>query len=139
MIRDEFKKIQKEEKLSAKEISGIRELGERAFYTSNLPKIVSSIKGLNAFAITCLILSAIMGAVTVLYIISLKKIGGSVGAWISFIAPIIMLTYAIIWFLFIKKALVKKYDRYRAKIAEITRQEMQKQQAIYNKLNRVGK
>ena len=139
MIRDEFKKIQKEEKLSSKEIAGIRELGERAFYTSKLPKIISTIKGLNAFAITCLILSAFMIFMFILYYISLKKIGGSVGAWISFISPIIMLSYSFLWFLVFKKILIKKRERYRKRIAELTRREIQKQQAIYNKLHKADK
>ena len=139
MIRDEFKKIQKEEKLTAKEIAGIRELGERAYYSVNLPKIISSIKGLNTFAITCLILSAVMLSFLILYIASTGKIGGSVGGWITFIAPIVMVLYAIIWFLFIKRRLINKCEKYRLKIAEITKREMQKQQAIYNKLHKAEK
>ncbi len=139
MIRDEFKKIREEEKLSVKEISGIRELGERAFYTSNLPKIISTIKGLNSLAITFLALGSIMTLVFIWYAVSLGKIGGSVGAWIAFISPIIAFTYSILWFTVFKRMLVKKHNRYSAKIAEITKREMQKQQAIYNKLRKVEK
>ena len=139
MIRDEFKKIQKEEKLSAKEIAGIRELGERAFYSCNLPKIISTIKGLNTFAITSIILSAFMLLIFSIYLVANGKIGGSFGAWVSFISPIILLTYALLWFLVFKGLLIKKYERYRLKIAEITKREMQKQQAIYNKLHKADK
>ncbi len=139
MIRDEFKKIQKEEKLTAKEIAGIRELGERAFYSSNLPKIISSITGLNTLAITCLIMGSIMTLIFVLYVVSTGKIGGSVGAWVSFISTIVTLSYALLWFFVFKKILVKKYEKYRLKIAELTKREMQKQQAIYTKLHKAGK
>ncbi|MBO5851666.1 MAG: hypothetical protein J6R29_04995 [Clostridia bacterium] len=139
MIRDEFKKIREEERLSAKEISGIRELGERAFYTSNLPKIISTLKGFNSLAITFLVLSIIMLSIFILYVVSLGKIGGSVGAWIAFISPIIMLTYSILWFTVFKRMLIKKHNRYKAKIAEISKREMQKQQAIYTKLRKVEK
>ena len=136
MIRDEFKKIREEEKLSAKEISGIRELGERAFYTSNLPKIISTIKGLNLLAITFLILSAIMLPAFILYLAFFGKMAGSVGSWIAIASPIIMVTYSVLWFTVFKRSLINKYNRYSAKIAQITNREMLKQQAIYNKLRK---
>ncbi len=134
MIRDEFLKKQQDEKLTTKELAGIRAVGERAYYTSALPKINSIIKSMNLMAIILFIMAVALTAVDVYTITVLKTIGGGFGEWFSIILPVILYILVAVWVFFVKKRYVNRYKKYQNRIKLLTQNEMQKQQKIYNKI-----
>lgn len=136
MIRDEFIKKQNEEKLTPKEIAGIRQMGERAYYTSSLPRITALLKSFNLLALILLIMAVALIAVDVYTIIVTHKIGGGFGEWFSIILPFILLLVASVWYFIVRKSYLNRFKRYQQKIKSISRNEMLKQQKIYDKINK---
>ena len=136
MIRDEFKKQQKKKKLSEKDLMKIRSMGERAFYTSSITKMKNNIKGMNFFLVFALVFAIILTATMALILFYFKGFNGNVYNVVTFIICIFLWLYILGWLFILKPYYLKRTDTYIGYVKELTDKEMEKQQAIYNKIKK---
>lgn len=138
MIRDEFKNLQKNEKLSTKEIEGIRRLGERSYYTTEINKILMNKKSITFSTWFTFVFGIAITVIVIVYaVVRLQFLFELLGI-IGLTVAILTNTWTVLWFFVFKKNFDKKIEYYRQKLKELKIKEMKKQksiQAFYNKNN----
>lgn len=138
MIRDEFKNLQKNEKLSTKEIEGIRRLGERSYYTTEINKILMNKKSITFSTWFTFVFGIAITVIVIVYaVVRLQFLFELLGI-IGLTVAILTNTWTVLWFFVFKKNFDKKIEYYRQKLKELKIKEMEKQksiQAFYNKNN----
>ena len=129
MIRDEFIKQQKEEKLSTKEMQKIRKFGERVFYTKEINRITNYTKALNFSAIMVAVMLAVVGSPVLVVWVS----GGTFTSedLFSIIAVSVMAVLLLCWFLIILPLEKRKVKRYKIAVEELREKESQRQKIIF--------
>ncbi len=136
MIRDEYKKSQEKRKQSVKEIEGIKKMGERAYYTAGIRKLMANRKTINFNTWFTFIFSwGLLIFITILLIKDFTYIKESYMI-ISIIVVIIILVWSLVWFLAVKKLYTKKIETYKSLVEEIKVKEMEKQKNIYKMYNK---
>lgn len=133
MIRDEFLK-DKYKKLSPKNVKKMREVGERAFYSSEVSLLKSTLK---TFDVTSVIIGALVAVFTVLLIdiiIQQKGFGEGPKLIIGTVIDLLLLFSIAAWFLCIRFSVKKKIAKYMQELKKLNEKEMDKQKAIYNKI-----
>ncbi len=129
MIRDEFIKQQKEESLSSKEIQKIRAMGERAFYTTQINKILNYTKVLNFSCIIVAIMVVLTSVPLILGYLANYAFSSSV-----LVPTIIVVAFALAvlgWFFVIKPNWKKKLKKYQTALETLREQDIQKQKNIF--------
>ena len=129
MIRDEFIKQQKEESLSSKEIQKIRAMGERAFYTMQINKILNYTKVLNFSCIIVAIMVVLTSIPLILGYLANYAFSSSV-----LVPTIIVVAFALAvlgWFFVHKPSWKKKLKKYQTALEIIREQDIQKQKNIF--------
>ncbi len=130
MIRDEFQSSQKKRKQSIKEIEGIKKMGERGYYTMSIKKLEGIIKPLKTNTLFMLFFGF---SLLVLIIVSLMVKPDSIKeayTIIAIMADFIMLGWVLAYFLFVKRAILKKIQVYKDIVEESRLVEMQKKKGI---------
>jgi ABC-type uncharacterized transport system permease subunit len=136
MIRDEYKKSQEKRKQSVKEIEGVKKFGARAYYTNSIKKLTANLKTLNFNTWFTFIFSiGLVVFITILLILDFSKIKENYMI-IGIILTVILDGWAIAWFLFVKKAYIKKIELYKSLVEEMKVKEMNKQKSIYEMYNK---
>ena len=131
MIRDEYKKSQQKRKKSVKEIEGVKKLGARAYYTTSIKKLMTNLRTLNFNTWFILIISlGLITFITFSLILDFSKIT-EIYMIIGIVFIIVIVGWALAWFLFVKKAYFKKIELYKSLVEEIKTNEMEKQKRIY--------
>ena len=132
MIREEYERLKNNDKKSLKEIEGIKLMGERAYYSTTVKKLSALIKGIGFNTIFTffigigLFLLLVFGVIanpnylTNLYVILGLVLTSAVNVW------------TIVWFLFVKRNMKKKVEKYKAIIKKMNEDELEKKKAIYN-------
>ena len=129
MIRDEFIKQQKEESLSSKEIQKIRAMGERAFYTTQINKILNYTKVLNFSCIIVAIMVVLTSVPLILGYLANYAFSSSV-----LVPTIIVVAFALAvlgWFFVLKPSWKKKLKKYQTALEILREQDIQKQKNIF--------
>lgn len=136
MIRDEFINKQKTENLTPKELDGIRKLGERAFFTSEITNKLKFIKSANMSTWFSFILGVTMLIFLILVaVFDFKKLF----IWYSIVGLVFMLLlfgWTLLWFTYIRVKMLKKIDSYKERVKQLTQKEMLKQKSAYNFYNK---
>lgn len=130
MIRDEYnKKKQTTAKFSAKEERKKKEMGERNYYASQIPKITDMCKALSTSLLITLIFLSLAYAVILLSFIVLRNTETpySTTKFIVYtsIFGALVVFYAL-WHLVIKPAQLRKAERYKAEIDRINAENLKK-------------
>ena len=133
MIRDEFKSQQQKKKLTEKDLSKIRKMGERAYYTSSISKMKDTIKSMKFLLIFAIVFAVILTISMVIILSYYKGFNGNNASIISFIIGIVLWVFILVWLLIVKPYYNKRIALFTLYVKEITDREMAKQQAIYNK------
>ncbi len=131
MIRDEYKKSQEKRKKSAKEIEGIKKFGERTYYTMTIKKLSNNLKGCNINTIVMLIMGAVLLPVITLLVIKDFSLINKSYIIISIAFGSILIIWGIVWFLIVKKIMLKKIEKYQNLVEDLKAVEMEKQKNIY--------
>ena len=123
MIRDEF--LKNDKGLTPKEVKGINEMGERAFYASKITGLNNILKTFN-FSLLVILMFAIVATGILVYVL----VAGVVSFDGNMIAAVVVdgvVTLALlVWFIIIKPQVKKKIKRYRAFMEEYNNNEMLK-------------
>ena len=133
MIRDEFKQ-QQDKDLSLKDVVGIRNMGERAYYISTLNKTNALIKNLNFTTISMMVMSVILTALLVFVGIEMG-IGSSWYSIFGLIFDIAIWLWSIVWLVVYRPYLKRKLHKFQDYMDKFTNREIAKQKSIYDKLN----
>ena len=133
MIRDEFKQ-QQDKDLSLKDVVGIRNMGERAYYISTLNKTNALIKNLNFTTISMMVMSVILTALLVFVGIE-RGIGSSWYSIFGLIFDIAIWLWSIVWLVVYRPYLKRKLHKFQNHMDKFTNREITKQKSIYDKLN----
>lgn len=133
MIRDEFKQ-QQDKDLSLKDVVGIRNMGERAYYISTLNKTNALIKNLNFTTISMMVMSVILTALLVFVGIEMG-IGSSWYSIFGLIFDIAIWLWSIVWLVVYRPYLKRKLHKFQDYMDNFTNREIAKQKSIYDKLN----
>lgn len=133
MIRDEFKQ-QQDKDLSLKDVVGIRNMGERAYYISTLNKTNALIKNLNFTTISMMVMSVILTALLVFVGIEMG-IGSSWYSIFGLIFDIAIWLWSIVWLVVYRPYLKRKLHKFQNYMDKFTNREITKQKSIYDKLN----
>ena len=133
MIRDEFKQ-QQDKDLSLKDVVGIRNMGERAYYISTLNKTNALIKNLNFTTISMMVMSVILTALLVFVGIEMG-IGSSWYSIFGLIFDIAIWLWSIVWLVVYRPYLKRKLHKFQNYMDKFTNREIAKQKSIYDKLN----
>ncbi len=133
MIRDEFKQ-QQDKDLSLKDVVGIRNMGERAYYISTLNKTNALIKNLNFTTISMMVMSVILTALLVFVGIEMG-IGSSWYSIFGLIFDIAIWLWSIVWLVVYRPYLKRKLHKFQDYMDKFTNREITKQKSIYDKLN----
>lgn len=133
MIRDEFKQ-QQDKDLSLKDVVGIRNMGERAYYISTLNKTNALIKNLNFTTISMMVMSVILTALLVFVGIEMG-IGSSWYSIFGLIFDIAIWLWSIVWLVVYRPYLKRKLHKFQNYMDKFTNREIIKQKSIYDKLN----
>ena len=131
MIRDEF--IKNDKGLSPKEVQGVKEMGERAYFSSRIMNLSNLNKTFNFSLLVILMLSVVATAILVYVLVAkLVEIDGTILAVI--IADGVMLLFTLCWFLIGKPIVNKKIKRYKGFMDEYNQNSMRKNIQIYKNL-----
>ena len=133
MIRDEFKQ-QQDKDLSLKDVVGIRNMGERAYYISTLNKTNALIKNLHFTTISMMVMSVILTALLVFVGIEMG-IGSSWYSIFGLIFDIAIWLWSIVWLVVYRPYLKRKLHKFQDYMDNFTNREIAKQKSIYDKLN----
>lgn len=133
MIRDEFKNQQKKKKLTEKDIIKIREMGERAYYTSSISKMKNNVNGMKFLLIFALVFAIVLSVMMAIILIYFKGFNGHAYNVVAFIIAIVLWVFILGWQFILKPYYLKRIATFSEYVKEITDKEMAKQQAIYNK------
>ena len=130
MIRDEF--IKQSETLTTKEINGIRQQGERAFYSSSIINKNGMVKGLNFSTSMTLILAVLLTIIVVFRAITIDNYYTQVGFYVLSAFALAIYIWNIVWFFIWRPAINKTIAKYKQKIKELNYNQLEKQKAIQN-------
>lgn len=142
MIRDEYnKKKQTTAKFSVKEERKKKEMGERNYYASQIPKITDMCKALSTSFLITLIFLSLAYAVILLSFIVLRNTETpySTTKFIVYtsIFGALVVFYAL-WHLVIKPAQLRKAERYKAEIDRINAENLKKMSYRYTPSQKVN-
>lgn len=131
MIRDEFNK-QNNKKVSARELEKIRVLGERGFYSSKVMELTGTIK-VSDFSSWFVLITSVIATLMMVTSYAMGTI--STKNMIIFIFVIALLfIWVAVWFIFIRRALKKKIERYKGIIKDLNEAVAKKNEIMYNHL-----
>ena len=133
MIREEFKKQQQKKNLTEKDLMKIREMGERAYYTSSINKMRNTISGMKFLMVFALIFAIIITVTMAIILIYFKGFNGHAYNVVAFVFGIVLWGIIALWQFVIKPHYKKRIELFSQYVKEISDKEMAKQQAIYNK------
>ena len=133
MIREEFKNQQKKKKLTEKDLMKIREMGERAYYTSSITKMRNTISGMKFLMIFALVFAIVVTVMMTIILIYFKGFNGHAYNVVAFVVGIILWIIMALWQFVIKPRYEKRIILFSEYVKQLTDKEMAKQQAIYNK------
>ena len=133
MIRDEFLK-DKYKKMSAKNMKKMRDMGERAFYSSEISLLRSTLKTFDVTFILIGLMTLVFTVLLVNILIVQKGFGEGVRYVIGAAIDAVLLIAIAIWFLFGRFKTKNKITKYQEELKKLNEKEMAKQQAIYNKM-----
>ncbi len=136
MIRDEFKNQRQKKKLTEKDMSKIREMGERAYYTSSIAKMKNSLKSMRFLLVFALIFAIIITITMVVILSYYKGFNGNNASIISFVVGVFLWLFILGWLFIFKPYYQKRIELFSNYVQELTDKEMAKQQAIYNKFKK---
>ena len=131
MIRDEFLQKQQEKKLSSKDMSAMRSMGERAFYTTKIAKYDKLIKTLNVSVVAVLFI-LVVATIPIILAIFTKTFGS--GMIFPTVLAGVLYALVMIWCFLMKPNLKKKIQAYSNELATLREKELKKQKAIYEKM-----
>ncbi len=134
MIRDEYNKKKQSVKFSAKEERKKKEMGERNYYASRIPRITDMCKALSmSFLITLIFLSLAYALILVVFILSQgteEPYSFTKFIVYSTVFGIIVVSF-VLWHLVIKPAQLRKIERYKAEIDRINAENLKKMSYRY--------
>ena len=123
MIRDEF--LKNDRGLSPKEIKGVNEMGERAYFSSRIMSLTNLLKTFN-FSFIVILMFAIVATGILIYVL-VSGIVGFTGTMIAAVVVDAVITIGLLaWFIIIKPIVKKKIKKYKAFMEEYNEREMLK-------------
>ncbi len=123
MIRDEF--LKNDRGLSPKEIKGVNEMGERAYFSSRIMSLTNLLKTFN-FSFIVILMFAIVATGILIYVL-VSGIVGFTGTMIAAVVVDAVITLGLLaWFIIIKPTVKKKIKKYKAFMEEYNEREMLK-------------
>lgn len=134
MIRDEYNKKKQTAKFSAKEERKKKELGERNYYASQIPKITDMCKALStSFLITLIFLSLAYVVILLSFILMYGSENPySMTKFIVYSCVYgVLLAGFLVWHTVIKPAEFRKIERYKAEINRINAENLKKMRYRY--------
>ncbi|MBR6736911.1 MAG: hypothetical protein IKL82_00910 [Clostridia bacterium] len=133
MIRDEF--LKNEMGLTPKELKGVKEKGERAYFSSEIMSLTSLVKTFN-FSLLVIAVMALAATAILVYVLfdGDFKLTGEFIAFL--IVDGVMVLLLIGWFFIGRPLINKKIKRYKSIMQEITEQEMLKNTKIFKNVKR---
>ena len=132
MIRDEF--LKNEKGLTPKEIKGINEMGERAFYSSRIMSLTNLLKTFN-FSLLVILMFALVATGILVYVLVAKVVEFSGNMILAVVVDGVVTLLLLTWFIIIKPQIKKKIKRYRAFMQEYNENEMLKNKKKFQGLN----
>ena len=123
MIRDEF--LKNEKGLTPKEIKGVKEMGERAYYSSRIMNLTGILKTFN-FSLLVILMFALVATGILIYVLAAEVVEFSGNMILAVVADGIITLLLLSWFIIIKPQIKKKIKRYRAFMQEYNENEMLK-------------
>ena len=134
MIRDEYNKKKQTVKFNAKEERKKKEMGERNYYASQIPKIHDMCKALSTSFLITLIFLGLAYAVVLLSFIDLRNTETPYSTvkfivYTSIFAALVILF--ILWNAAIKPAQLKRAERYKREIDRINAENLKKMSYRY--------
>ncbi len=133
MIRDEYKKEQQQSGLTTKELKDIKNLGERAYYTTSITKMTATIKSLDFSCSFSLVLSSIILVLIIIGAIINPKTLLTVIGILGTIFTVLMFSWCIVWYTVLKKHYTKKIEDYKLRIKELSEKDLRKKMSLYEK------
>ena len=133
MIRDEF--LKNDRGLTPRELKGVKEKGERAYFSSEVMSLTALVKTFN-FSLLVIAGMALVATALFVYVLLTKSIKLS-GEFIAvLIVDGVMVLLLIGWFFIGRPLISKKIKRYKAIMQEINQQEMLKNTKIFKNVKR---
>jgi len=136
MIRDEFKDVKK---VSSKESRKKKEMGERNFYATQIPKLKDIT---HAMGVSTVITDVMLGLcyIMILLVYFLSRNTEEPYSTTKFIIWTAVfgacVIFNFVWFLIIKPHNLKKAERYKTELEKINRENLNKLASGYNKINK---
>ncbi len=134
MIRDEFIKQKKEKKLSAKAMEKIRAVGERAYYVTEINRLLELKRFFKFCVITIGILLVIVSLFLLIPLIQYKKFVSDM--IVSTVILGVFWLVIILWFALFSPIITNKITRYTKEYDKIKQNDIIKQKNIYDKINK---
>ena len=128
MIRDEF--LKNDKGLTPKEIQGIKEQGERAYYSSQIMNLTNMNKTFN-FSLLVIFFLSIVATGILVYVLISKVVEIDATIIGVMIADGVMLLCLAGWFFIGRPIVNKKIKRYKGFMEEYNQKELRKNKQIY--------
>lgn len=136
MIRDEFKE-QQEKKITSKEMKKIREMGDRAFYTSKISKLTDLSKAMKFSAWFSLIVSLFIIAFAAIVFWAETTSDDMTLSYRGFLyggLGLLIFLFGFLWLVLFSHLNKKKIERYRIQLKEISERDLEKKRLAYESL-----